>query len=286
MLGRELRTVLGPFAARRPASGPRVVVYHSVDASGSVLSVSRDELRRQLATLKALGWRGLTLPEYLARAAGAPGEAREVLITFDDGYENFYADAAPVLGELGLPATVFVVTDHVGGRPLWFARDRARIERLTAAVGLTGADRAALAALADAPLMSWAQARELARHGVDVASHSAAHAFLTTLSDAALAADLRRSRETLEDRLGVRGDALCYPYGDEDERVRRAAREAGFRVAFAATAAGRPGDALAIGRSAMRSRMTPGELQFALSPAAGSYAALFRSRRRADTVAH
>ena len=286
-LGRGVKSLL--FAAGGTGCGvrPRVLAYHSVDDTGSVLSVSPDQLRRHLALLREEGWRGLTAEEYLARLRGERNPAREVLLTFDDGFENFYTLAAPMLAEYGYPATVFVVTDQVGETPGWFARDPDRIHQLMAGLPLTRAERAVWTVvgpeMARMRLLNWGQARELVRSGFDVQCHSAAHHFLTVLPAEELAADLRRSRETLGEHLGVAADLLCYPYGDCSDQVVSVAREVGFRAGFLAEYSGPSQDPFRVGRIGVNGAMRPFDLRFALSAANDRQAALRRWARGFST---
>lgn len=81
--------------------------------------------------------------------------------------------------------------------------------------------------------LNWDEAAELAGDGLlSCGSHGHRHVILTRLDDAALAANLRDSRAALLRRLGRDTDAIAYPNGDADARVRAAAGEAGFRLGF------------------------------------------------------
>ena len=73
----------------------------------------------------------------------------------------------------------------------------------------------------------------LADDGVEIGSHTVSHPRLTRLGDDELRAELLMSRERLEDELGRRCPFLAYPYGDEDSRVHRAAKAAGYDGAYA-----------------------------------------------------
>ena len=90
---------------------------------------------------------------------------------------------------------------------------------------------------AELETMRWDELRELAGRGVEVGSHTASHPHLPALSDAELAEELRASKERLEHELGRPCTVLAYPFGDCDDRVRAAARAAGYETAF-----GLPGD--------------------------------------------
>jgi peptidoglycan/xylan/chitin deacetylase (PgdA/CDA1 family) len=82
--------------------------------------------------------------------------------------------------------------------------------------------------------MDWDQLRDLAERNVEIGSHTLTHAHLTQLGDAELSAELRGSRERIETELGRPCRYVAYPYGDDDERVYRAARAAGYEAGFAA----------------------------------------------------
>src|SRR3954470_8233749 len=86
-----------------------VLTYHSLDESGSVISIRPDVFRRQMQTLAANGVKVVPLEDLFAH----PGA---VAITFDDGFANLADHALPVLEHLGLPATIFVVSGYCGKR--------------------------------------------------------------------------------------------------------------------------------------------------------------------------
>jgi peptidoglycan/xylan/chitin deacetylase (PgdA/CDA1 family) len=139
----------------------------------------------------------------------------------------------PVLERLGVPSTVFACSRLAdGGRPFPIVR-----------------------ATEDAPIaesylrtMTWDELRDVADHGHEVGSHTVSHPHLTRLTDAELARELRQSREQLETELGRRCRFLAYPYGEHDERVLGAARDAGYEAAFALPGKARPYDRFGIPR--------------------------------------
>ncbi len=199
--------------AHRPAHGEVLVLcYHSVsDDWPSKLAVTRAQLREHLEHLIERGYEGATFSDAITRRSdGRP----RVAVTFDDGYASLEANAAPILAELGLPGTVFVPTSYVGqsepmswpGIEQWL--DTPHREELE-------------------PL-DWDGVKRLAAAGWEIGSHSHTHPRLTELDDGALAAELRESRLELERRLDAPCRSIAYPYGDLDERVIAAAREAGY----------------------------------------------------------
>jgi peptidoglycan/xylan/chitin deacetylase (PgdA/CDA1 family) len=188
-----------------------VLCYHAVSARWSAsLSVTPDALRRQLSSLVRAGWRGATFTE----AVLDPPAARTVAVTFDDGFASVRELAAPILAELGLPATVFAPTAFI---------DEPQ------ELSWPGIDQwAGTPDAAELRSMSWDDLRELSELGWEIGAHTRTHPRLTTLSDSDLREELSGSRESCTAHLGRPCRAVAYPYGDVDARVADAAREAGF----------------------------------------------------------
>lgn len=255
-------------------------MYHSIDDSGSVLSVSPRNFRIQLEWLRSHGWRGLTSAEFVARQRGVPGSPAEVFISFDDGYETTLQVAAPLLAEFGFPATVLVPTDLVGTHPDCFVRDSEIIRAQCGYVEISAADiDATIQVASQIRLLSWEQLAEIRGRGIDVECHGAAHHFMTRLPDPLLRQELQRSRQALQDRLGVDSQIIAYPYGDWDARVTAAARAAGFAVGLLAGRAGPGNDSLAILRLGMNDTVTTADLEHFLSLGGEYEEALLRRLR-------
>jgi peptidoglycan/xylan/chitin deacetylase (PgdA/CDA1 family) len=174
-----------------------ILTYHSIDDSGSMISVSPAMFRAQMESLE----RRKIRVAPLRQAIETPGA---VALTFDDAYENFLSRALPVLEELGFPATVFVVSGYAGEKTEWPAQ---------------GPYAPCL------PTMSWEQLRSLSSRGIAVGSHTRSHAPLTMLREDKLREELRSSRDDLEQRLGNPVEEMAYPYGALDSRVRKAAAD-------------------------------------------------------------
>jgi peptidoglycan/xylan/chitin deacetylase (PgdA/CDA1 family) len=106
--------------------GIRILFYHRVenppieaDSQGRTL-MNAEEFDRQLRHL-ARFWRVVSLEDAVrALQSGSPLPRNSVVITFDDGYRSNYSTALPLLEKHNLPATVFVVSGAVDGKPLWF----------------------------------------------------------------------------------------------------------------------------------------------------------------------
>jgi peptidoglycan/xylan/chitin deacetylase (PgdA/CDA1 family) len=191
-----------------------VLCYHAVSGEWpSSLAVSPERLREQLGRLLAAGYEGATF----SQVARGDAPRRALAVTFDDGYRSNLELGLPVLRELGLPATVFVPTAHVGSeRPMSWPG----IEQWV------GTEHEG-----ELIPLSWGELRELQGHGWEVGSHTVTHPHLPALDDESLARELSVSKADCERELGTACATLAYPYGDHDDRVATAASEAGYQAA-------------------------------------------------------
>jgi peptidoglycan/xylan/chitin deacetylase (PgdA/CDA1 family) len=202
-----------------------ILCYHAVSESWPAdLSLPPGDFERQIRRKLAAGYEGVTLKQ--SRAPGRPD--RCLVVTFDDGYLSTLTVAAPILDRLGVPATLFVPSDHIGrDEPMtWPGIDR----------WLHGPHREELMPL------DWEGVRTLAGSGWEIGSHTCSHPHLTGLPEDELARELRDSRARIGAELGREPDSIAYPYGDVDARVAAAARTAGYALGAALPARWTPDD--------------------------------------------
>ena len=181
-----------------------ILMYHSIDYvsdKNNKITVSPDIFEKQMRYLSDGGYNVIPLDKavsYIEKQERPP--KKTVAITFDDGNEDNYRYAYPVLKKYNIPATIFVIVNLVG----------------------------------DEGFLDWDQIRELSASGiVDIESHTMDHKWITGLDDKTLENELKGSRRVLEERTGKRIQFLCYPMGGYDERVKAAVKAAGYRAAFA-----------------------------------------------------
>lgn len=178
-----------------------ILTYHSIDDSGSPISVSEDAFEAHLRWLRSGSVSVLPLCDLIGHSADA---ADAVAITFDDGFLNAGRPIERLL-DAGLPATIFVVTGHVGRTNAWGGRQAAGIPTL--------------------PLLDWGRLHHLRGLGASVEAHTCSHRALHRLSPDAIDAELEGCRVELRDKLGADSSHLAYPYGHlSDGVVERAAR--------------------------------------------------------------
>ncbi len=157
----------------------RVYAYYRTTTSVAMLAA-------QLKYLHESGYTTCSLAQAIHQLQGqAQAAAKLVVITFDDGYHNFYHHAFPLLNQYGFSATVFLPTAYIGESPISFK----------------GKD-----------CLTWAEVRELNKHGILFGSHTVTHPQLRELSVSAVNAEIANSKKTIEEKLGCAVDSFAYPY--------------------------------------------------------------------------
>ena len=182
-----------------------VLTYHSIDRSGSVLSVSPEEFRAHVEAI-AKSRLSVIAPSRLAGplTADPPVQDGSFAFTFDDGYATVAEHAAPVLESHGFPYALFLVSSRVGflndwpSQPSWVPR---------------------------APLLGWDAVASLASRGAEIGAHTRDHPDLTRLSETAARDQMESSADEIERRLGIAPRLFAYPGGRSTPEIRRAASE-------------------------------------------------------------
>ncbi len=187
-----------------------ILTYHSIDKSGSVISTSPETFRKQMQILGDADFNVIslkTLGKSLLENAALP--PKTIVLTFDDGFQNFYTTAFPVLNEYNFPATVFLITDYCGKFNDWSGN---------------------LPALERSKLMDWNEIKEISKNNIEFAAHSRTHPDLTKLNTDKAAREIVESKLTVEERLGTEVTDFAYPYGKYNLPVKQLT-EKHFRTA-------------------------------------------------------
>lgn len=184
-----------------------VLMYHEIadiTATSSRLAVAPEVFADQIAYLHDAGFTAISAGALAASLADGGKELpeRPVVITFDDGYGDFYSQALPLLKRYGYTATLFQTT---GG------------------VGVAGGEKR---------MMNWRELAEAVGAGVEIGAHTVRHPQLDQLPAAELREELYASKCELEEQLGMAVPGLAYPYGYSNEKVRQVARELGYAYAY------------------------------------------------------
>lgn len=273
-------SLLGRLLTRWETLGPgrpnllRILVYHRIDEpharpelDPTLLSAGPAAFDEQMRFLVE-HYRVVSLAEVLEavrrRRRLAP---RSVLVTFDDGYQDFADHAWPVLRRYGVPATLFVPTGYPGSQQtFWwdrlfaaitsaggtvstpfgrlrlttpaerlqtFGRLKTRLKRLSHAEATSQVEE--ICAALNMPalpnrLMGWDTLRQLAAEGLTLALHTHSHALLDRIDLREVADEVCRSTAELVHEIGIAPPVLAYPAGRTDESVIRTLRRLGIAM--------------------------------------------------------
>jgi len=175
-----------------------ILTYHSVDTTGSPISVSPREFSTHVKWIASGAVRVVPLQEL----SQIPERTDALALTFDDGLQSAIEIAGPTLRDHALPATFFIPTAHVGGDNRWGGGDDASIPVM--------------------PVADWDTLGRLADEGFEIGAHTRTHPRLPMCDDAQLTDELEGAIEDIVTHIGHTPRSFAYPYGTIDDRVRRA----------------------------------------------------------------
>ncbi len=194
-----------------------ILMYHSIsDYAGpkfKQFTVPPKLFAEHLAYLHQHSYTPMTVTEFvMARSnVGNKLPERPVLLTFDDGFADFYTEALPILKRYGFAATLYVVTGYINKTSRWL-RHEGETER---------------------PMLSWDQLREILASGIECGGHTHSHPQLDTLTPAEVYREIVQNKKLLEDQLGQNIFTFAYPYGYQTASIRRQVQESGYTSACA-----------------------------------------------------
>jgi peptidoglycan/xylan/chitin deacetylase (PgdA/CDA1 family) len=193
-----------------------VLCYHALSEDWPAdLSARPGAFEEQIELMLSRGYRGSTFSD----AVLSPQGGKTLVVTFDDAFRSVAELALPILERLGIPATIFAVSNFARrGEPLsWEGIEHWQ----------DGPHAGELESL------DWSELRDLQSRGWEVGSHTASHPHLTRLEPAELARELEESRSEVSAGTGRECRSIAYPYGALDSAVVEAAGAAGYRAGAA-----------------------------------------------------
>jgi len=160
------------------------------------INTSVEVFSQHMHWLRHSGYRTVDLAEAWAGLESGTDLSKTVVITFDDGYRDFYMDAFSVMKQCGFTATIFLATDRIRETP-------SRIE---------GVD-----------YLTWGEVRELHAEGIRFGSHTVTHPDLRSMGPDQIEFELACSKEIIEQNLGAPVQSFAYPFAfpEEDKRFTR-----------------------------------------------------------------
>jgi peptidoglycan/xylan/chitin deacetylase (PgdA/CDA1 family) len=218
-----VRALRLPALVRRWRDAGVVLCYHNVLPPRNADRLGEPAVHLAVeAFAEQIGWLAhryavVSLDAMVQRLSSRRSLRGLAALTFDDAYDGVFTQAWPVLRQLGLPATVFVVSDRPDRQEaFWWDRpdpgSTARLPRSHRPAG-------------------WDSIRAAARDGLDIGVHTATHPSVNQLDDAELEREVVGSRDTVREKTGSSAAFFAYPYGLWNARARDAVRAAGYRGA-------------------------------------------------------
>jgi peptidoglycan/xylan/chitin deacetylase (PgdA/CDA1 family) len=220
------------WAAGATPAPVSVLLYHHISVAPPGTRVAQRSLhvppalfRRQVSAMARAGYRAVTLDQvWAAWHGGRPIPSRAVVLSFDDGYEDQYRNAFPVLLARRWPGVLNLIVRN--------------------------SYRGAISAM---------EVRRLLVAGWELDSHSLTHADLTRLDPVRLEEEISDSRDEIRRTFGAPVNFFAYPYGRVNDEVAAAVMNAGY--VGAATTSSRPagpyGDPARIPRISIGPKTTP-----------------------------
>ena len=183
------------------ASSVPIFMYHYIrsyvdpsDTVGENLSVSSEAFEKQIAWLKENGYETVSMDSFVHPK---PLAGKPIVLTFDDGYQDAYDTAFPLLRRYGMTGTFYIITDKIG----------------------------------TPGYLTWDEVSEMRAAGMIFGSHTLSHPDLKTLPSGTLKREIIASKKLLEQKLGGNVTDFCYPSGKYDDAVVAEVRRDGYKTA-------------------------------------------------------
>lgn len=181
-----------------------ILLYHSIPGSNSTndrYAVSVEKFEEQMKQLRDWGYTTITIQELVGHVRkGSVLPRRPIVITFDDGYQNVFENAFPIMERYGFSGTVYIVANR----------------------------------LESDGFMGKKELKELIENGWEVGSHGMTHTELTQ-NHALVRSEILQSRLDLNKALGIKVFSFAYPFGSLDWYISNKVLDYGY---FAAVGVG------------------------------------------------
>ncbi|MBL4780854.1 MAG: polysaccharide deacetylase family protein [Porticoccaceae bacterium] len=191
-----------------------ILMYHMISQPGTIAEAKYacppERFEQHLRYIQSSHHCVVSLDEieqHLLNDTALPDNA--VAITLDDGFEDNYTQAFPLLQKYGMPASIFLATGVMGATNKW----------------MQGRD------FPERSMLNWQQIEEMNRYQLSFGAHTVNHAKLSELDTAAAEEEISQSKQQVEDQLGTSCSHFAYPYGLFSEQSPEIVKSAGFTLA-------------------------------------------------------
>lgn len=187
-----------------PGNRASILTYHSVsDRSDYFANILPSEFKQQMECVAEKKRIVISLTELVRRLKNSEPLGGAIALTFDDGYQDNYTNAFPVLKRFNFPATIFVTTDQID------STDKRGMRHL-----------------------SLSEMKEMEASGlISIEPHTKSHPKLVTLSSAEAQEEIAGSKKVIEDLFSKTAILFAYPYGNFNDDTVRIVKGAGLKAA-------------------------------------------------------
>lgn len=191
-----------------------ILMYHMVSEPKTTAEVKYacppSRFEKHVQTLLREGFKPISIEsveDYYTQLIPIPNKS--FLLTLDDGFEDNYLNAFPILQRYNIPAMIYLATGLLGKTNQWMSAPT----------------------FSERKMLSWPQIVEMANHGIHFGSHTVSHPRLNLLDDDSAYKELTQSKQAIEDNLSIECSHFAYPYGLLTEKTRDLVQQAGFKTA-------------------------------------------------------
>jgi peptidoglycan/xylan/chitin deacetylase (PgdA/CDA1 family) len=194
-----------------------ILMYHSISEHATPkyrpFVVSPKLFADHMTYMRHHGYTTITVTQfvYIVTQGEAALPERPVVITFDDGFADFFTEALPILQQYNFTATLYIATGFIGSTSLWMRREGE----------------------ATRSMLTWDQVNEISARGIECGGHSHWHRQLDTLPLTEARNEIVRCKGLLEDHLGQEVSTFAYPHSYHSAAIKRLVREARYTSACA-----------------------------------------------------
>lgn len=179
-----------------------ILMYHRInDTVNEAIAVKKDDFNWQMDYLKRKNYKVISMKEACNKIRSKSIDGKYIVLTFDDGYEDFYVDAFPILKQYNFPSVIYIVPGYVeSGKIYWWDMDLGKSE-----------------------LMNWEQLEDLSKSDlIEFGSHTLDHENLDCHDNKIIRYEMQASKEMLEEKLKLNIIHFAYPrgtYSEEAEKI-------------------------------------------------------------------
>ena len=182
-----------------------ILTFHSISDNGhDFFAVSPSTFESEMRWLTERGYKGISLRGFYENS----GQGNVVVLTFDDGYKDFFRTAVPILNGLNFSATVFILAELVGDIGRWRRKE-----------------------LQASAMLDWDEIHGAIDAGYEIGSHGLYHPNYLHLSIEGLKQEIAGSKEIIEENIKIPVVSFAYPYNVYNEQISGIVKEAGYKYA-------------------------------------------------------